>query len=73
MEKQKKSLKTILRPKNTKHQSKTVCPHHKDLVTTLNWVFGNQPVVLADEKGRWKRGAGVWGYAVDLFVFYATK
>ena len=41
MEKQKKSLKTILRPKNIKHQSKTVCPHHKDLVPTLNWVLEN--------------------------------
>ena len=64
----------------------TVCPHPKDLVPTLNWVFENQPIVsgiltenslLADEKVPWKRGAGSYLYEIytlDLFFcIFLTK
>ncbi len=27
----------------------TVCPHPKDLLTTLNWVLENQPIVWGKE------------------------
>ena len=59
-----------------------VSPHLNDLVSTLNWVFENQPMVsgiltqsssrnnlLADEKGHWKRWGGSYLY---IHLYYRS-